>query len=93
MASEWVQEACRYSWLLEGKGMCAGKELSQSADKYFNTGSCGSVVSCCGFTKHPPQLLFLCCWGAQAEEENNNLNLTLLNIHEISWDKEKTSVA
>lgn len=73
--------------------MCAGKELSQSADKYFNTGSCGSVVSCCGFTKHPPQLLFLCCWGAQAEEENNNLNLTLLNIHEISWDKEKTSVA
>lgn len=39
VAPEGVQEACGDSLLLEGKVMCAGKELSQSADKYFNTGS------------------------------------------------------
>lgn len=38
-APEWVQEARGDSLLLEGKVLCAGKELSQSAHKHFNTGS------------------------------------------------------
>lgn len=33
------QEACGDSLPPEGKVMCAGKELSQSADKCFSTGS------------------------------------------------------
>lgn len=46
-----------------------------------------------GLPEHPCSFIGLvCCWGTQAEKENH-LNLTLLNITEISRDKEKSSLA
>lgn len=46
-----------------------------------------------GLPEHPRSVMGLvCCWGTQAEKENH-LNLTLLNITEISPDKGKSSLA
>lgn len=71
--------------------------LCKSEDKYFNIVVVGSfVLQCgCGFAEHSYSISPLfCCWGTQAEKENNNnFKLTLLNINEISQGKEKTSLA